>query len=58
MCQYRSPSHTSNSDPRAHVTASLATEAQAAAGKAQIVHIYHDEKKNYAGHALYPEQDV
>ncbi|KAH0337999.1 hypothetical protein KCU81_g7809, partial [Aureobasidium melanogenum] len=55
--ELRSPSHTSKSDPRPHVTASLATEAQAAAGKVQVVHIYHDSN-NYIGHQLYEEQDA
>ena len=49
----RNPSHTSHTDPRPHATALLATEEQAARGKSQPIHIYHDEDLNYLGHALY-----
>ncbi|KAI1425416.1 hypothetical protein F5Y12DRAFT_795940 [Xylaria sp. FL1777] len=50
------PSHTSNSDPRPHVTALLATESQEQANTSQALHIYHDKDWNYAGHMLFPER--
>ena len=53
----RNPSHTSHSDRIPHVTALLATDAQAAQNKSQAVHIYHDDNGNYTGHTLYEERE-
>lgn len=55
---FRNPSHTSHFDLQEHVTVRLATEEQVAAGKAQTVHIYFDDKVNYTGHKLYVGADV
>ncbi|KAI0502816.1 hypothetical protein F5B22DRAFT_631875 [Xylaria bambusicola] len=52
----KNPSHTSNTDPRPHVTVLLATDDQQALDRSQAVHIYHDGDGNYAGHVLFPER--
>ena len=48
----------SHTDLKAHATALLVTDEQYKNKKVQPVHIYHDEKGRYTGHALYAERDM
>ncbi|KAI0102124.1 hypothetical protein GGR51DRAFT_527898, partial [Nemania sp. FL0031] len=57
MATLKNTSHTSNSDPRPHVTVLVATEEQARADRCHAVHIYHDGNWNYTGHELFPERN-
>jgi hypothetical protein len=54
---YRNPAHTSHSDSKEHVAARLATDDQAAAGKAQTIHIYFDANGKFDGYKLYSERE-
>lgn len=58
LTRVRNTLHTSDSDPREHITVRLTTPAQAAKNKGQAIHVYCDENKVYEGHRLYPVRNV
>ncbi|KAF1819682.1 uncharacterized protein K489DRAFT_324771 [Dissoconium aciculare CBS 342.82] len=53
---YRNLLYTSYNEPRSYATVLLATQEQADTNKLQVIHIFYDADRKYAGHELFPER--